>query len=145
MTELRRPRGRAPGSVIDTPGKRRRAREAAIREAGDRLCAQLLAFVSTTPRLKRTDQPTANQQAEPDMDHMLKAPIELRRMETVADVGRALDDVVAAIADGKLSPREGVLIAKIIEARRKAFESIDFKQEIDDLRREVDGERTAKP
>lgn len=79
------------------------------------------------------------------MDQMLKAPIELCRMATVADVGRALDDVVAAIAEGKLSPREGVLISKIIEARRKAFESIDFKKKLDELSKEVEGERAAKP
>jgi hypothetical protein len=79
------------------------------------------------------------------MDSLLKEPIDLCRIDTIEDVGRVLGDIVAAVASGKLTPRDGVLISKIVEARRKAFESIDFKKQMDELKQEFDDDRTAKP
>lgn len=141
MTELCRSRGRPPGSFKDTLHKRLIAGESAIDRAGLGICGRLIAFASPRRLLTTPNQDNGIS----DMDPLPMAPIDLRRMDTIDDVGQALNDVVAAIAEGHLSAREGVLISKIIEARRKSFESIDFKRQLDELSMEVRGERNSKP
>jgi len=64
-------------------------------------------------------------------------PRYLRMREIVApeDIAGALDDVLAAIGRGELTAREGLTIAKVIEARRKAMEVIEFAQRLDAIER----------
>lgn len=54
-------------------------------------------------------------------------PFDLPAMDTAADVSAAIGAVVAAVADGALSPEEGQAVAGILEARRKAIETVDIE------------------
>lgn len=57
-------------------------------------------------------------------------PVLLENMQpimTASDVVAALGQVTAAVSNGLLSPDEGVAVANIIEAQRRAFETADFE------------------
>lgn len=52
--------------------------------------------------------------------------LDLPRIETAADIAQALSAVLAAIADGTIDPDEGAIITGVIEAKRKAIETVEL-------------------
>lgn len=61
--------------------------------------------------------------------------IELPPVETPGDLVTALGAVVAAVAAGELSPEEGDAVASILDAKRRAIETIDVIARIEALER----------
>lgn len=56
--------------------------------------------------------------------------ITLPEVGTAADIGNAIGAVIAAVADGRITPDEGAAVANLIEARRKAIEITDIERRV---------------
>jgi hypothetical protein len=54
----------------------------------------------------------------------------LPSLDTAAALPKALAAVLAAVADGALTPDEGVSLAQIIESRRRAIETMELEGRI---------------
>lgn len=54
--------------------------------------------------------------------------IELPKVETVEDIAKAHASVIAAMGDGAISPEEASTIAGVLEARRRAIETVELEQ-----------------
>ena len=52
------------------------------------------------------------------------------RLDKATDLPKALGSVLTAVADGALTPDEGVSLAQIIETRRRAIETMDLEARI---------------
>ena len=55
---------------------------------------------------------------------------DLPEVETAADVLTALGSVVQAVAAGDLTPDEGLTVAGLLEAKRKAIETVEIERRI---------------
>jgi hypothetical protein len=55
---------------------------------------------------------------------------DLPKVEAAADVLSALGAVVDAVAAGDLTPDEGATVAGLLEAKRKAIETVEIKRRI---------------
>ncbi|KFB76641.1 MULTISPECIES: DUF5681 domain-containing protein [Candidatus Accumulibacter] len=56
--------------------------------------------------------------------------LELPDMDTAAGIAEAQQAVLQAVADGELLPGEAATLAGIVEARRKAVETLELEQRI---------------
>ena len=56
--------------------------------------------------------------------------IDLPTVESAADVLKALGSVVAEVACGNLTPEEGVTVAGLLEAKRKALETVELERRL---------------
>ena len=54
----------------------------------------------------------------------------LPTVETAADLLTALSEVVATMARGEITPEEAVVVANVIEAKRRTFETVELEQRI---------------
>ncbi len=61
--------------------------------------------------------------------------IELPKVETAADIVKAIGALADAVAIGDLSPEEGEAVASILDAKRKAIETTDVLARIEALER----------
>jgi hypothetical protein len=52
------------------------------------------------------------------------------RSTTAADIPDALNVILASVAQGEITPGEGVQLASIVEVRRKAIETEEFEQRL---------------
>ena len=57
-------------------------------------------------------------------------PLPLSSIRTAADTAAALGAVVAAVADGTLTPEEGQSVSAVLETQRKAIETMDLERRI---------------
>ena len=57
-------------------------------------------------------------------------PLSLPEVRTAADMTAALGAVVAAVADGTLTPDEAQSVAAVLEAQRKAVETLELERRI---------------
>lgn len=64
---------------------------------------------------------------------------ELPAIDTAADVAAATGAVALAVAEGELTPEEGQAVAGILEARRKAIETVDHENRIAALEAQREG------
>jgi len=60
----------------------------------------------------------------------------LPEAKTAEGVAEAQAVVVQAVADGEITPEEGTILAGILEARRKAVETLDHEERIASLEKE---------
>jgi ethanolamine utilization microcompartment shell protein EutS len=56
--------------------------------------------------------------------------LELPSVETAEDVVKALGVVVAETASGTITPEEAVVVAGVLEAKRKAIETVDIERRL---------------
>jgi hypothetical protein len=56
--------------------------------------------------------------------------IDLPAVETPADVVTAIGALVTAVADGALTPDEAATVAGLLEAKRRALETVDLEQRL---------------
>ena len=61
----------------------------------------------------------------------------LRPLKTAEDCAAAYDDLLTAIADGKLTPDESRLIADIVAKRAELFQNVALEAELTELRAQV--------
>lgn len=67
--------------------------------------------------------------------------IDLPPVSTASDVAAAMGAVVAAVADGRLTPEEGQAVAALLESRRKILETEDLERRIAVLEHRYEGKR----
>jgi hypothetical protein len=65
----------------------------------------------------------------------------LPALDGAADLPRALGAVLAAVADGAVTPDEGLSVAQIIETRRRTLKLVELEQRIAALEKTRDAER----
>ena len=87
----------------------------AAAKAGDMIAARLILERIAPPRKGR---PVA---------------FDLPRIDTAADVLAALGAVLGAVAAGTLTPDEGVTIAGLLDAQRRAIETADIEHRLSEL------------
>ena len=63
--------------------------------------------------------------------------IKLPKVETVADIAVAQTAVIAAMAQGDLTPDEAGTVAGVLEARRRTFETTEIEERIANLEAEA--------
>jgi hypothetical protein len=59
-----------------------------------------------------------------------RVSIELPKMDTAADLPIVQDAILNAVTGGQISPEEGVRISAIVEAKRKALETLDQERRL---------------
>ena len=59
--------------------------------------------------------------------------LEMPLINDIKDVGNAQAEILQAVANGSITPNEGERVASIIEARRRAIETIDLEARISQL------------
>ena len=59
--------------------------------------------------------------------------LELKKLEKVEDASKALGTITKAVAQGEITPLEGQSMANIIEAHRKAIETMDLERRLTEL------------
>jgi hypothetical protein len=62
----------------------------------------------------------------------------LPKIDTTADVTKALSAVVASIASGELTPEEATAVSSVIETKRKAIETQELEKRVVALERIAD-------
>ncbi len=62
--------------------------------------------------------------------------IDLPPVETAEDITAAQGAVIAAMARGEITPDDAGTIAGVLEARRRAIETVELEKRIDALERE---------
>jgi hypothetical protein len=62
--------------------------------------------------------------------------LDLPKIETAADVVKALGLVADAVGAGDLTPDEGASVAAILESKRRAIETVDFEARLSALEQE---------
>ncbi|MGE3366915.1 MAG: DUF5681 domain-containing protein [Rhizobiaceae bacterium] len=119
------PHGRRPGArnratlaaqaLLDgeAEGLARKAIELAL--AGDTVALRLCLERICPPR---RDQPVR---------------IDLPEADTAAAVAQSVAAVIAAVADGSITPDQGATLAGILDVRRKAVETLELERRIDAL------------
>jgi hypothetical protein len=60
----------------------------------------------------------------------------LPRINSAADVARALSKVIQAVANGKLAPAEGEKITTMLESVQRIIESVDLEKRVGALERQ---------
>jgi Family of unknown function (DUF5681) len=63
--------------------------------------------------------------------------VPLPPIEALADLPAAVASLVAAVADGTLSPDEGQAIAAMLETQRRTIETIELARQVDELKQQV--------
>jgi hypothetical protein len=58
---------------------------------------------------------------------------DLPRIETASDVLAALGAVVQSVAAGTLTPDEGATVAGLLDAQRRAIETVDIERRLSEL------------
>jgi hypothetical protein len=66
---------------------------------------------------------------------------DLPTMETAGDLAAALGEIAHGVADGMLTPDEGSAVAGILEAKRKALETLDLERRLQNLEMKQEGSR----
>ena len=61
----------------------------------------------------------------------------LPRVETVADIPKALGAIIKAVAQGEITPGEGQSMAAMLEAYRKGMEMADLVARVESLEQEM--------
>ena len=61
--------------------------------------------------------------------------MELPPIVTLADVGKALDEITAATVDGRLTAEEGERLTKLVETKMKFLEVVDLQARLEALER----------
>ena len=56
--------------------------------------------------------------------------LDLPEIETVADLPIALSALLSAMGHGEITPEEAVVVANVVEAKRKAIETVELEQRI---------------
>jgi hypothetical protein len=64
----------------------------------------------------------------------------LPAVETAEDVLKAQAATIRAMAAGKITPDEAATIAGVLDAKRKAIETVDLEQRIAKLEQQAEGE-----
>ena len=59
--------------------------------------------------------------------------IELPAITNLVGVGLAQSEILQAVVDGEITPNEGERIASIVEARRRAIETVELEARIAEL------------
>jgi hypothetical protein len=59
--------------------------------------------------------------------------LDLPKIETAADVTKAIAGVLSALTEGIITPNEGQSIAALLETHRKALETLQFERRIEAL------------
>ncbi len=59
-----------------------------------------------------------------------RVPLSLPRVERAEDVARALAEVIAAMAAGRISPDEAATMIAVVAAPRQAIEATEFEARI---------------
>lgn len=59
--------------------------------------------------------------------------IDLPKVETVDDISKAHEVVIAAMAIGDVTPEEANVIAGVIDAKRRAIETVELEKRIQEL------------
>ena len=59
--------------------------------------------------------------------------LKLPNMEKVEDASKALGTITKAVAQGEITPLEGQSMANIIEAHRRAIETMDLERRLTEL------------
>jgi len=62
---------------------------------------------------------------------------DLPETSTVEDVVIAYDAVLAAMADGEISPDEAATVAGVLESKRKAIETVELAEELNAMKSDV--------
>ncbi|PWU05966.1 MAG: hypothetical protein C5B51_13285 [Terriglobia bacterium] len=57
----------------------------------------------------------------------------LLKTTTAANVAQSVDDIMAGVAEGDITPGEAVQLASVLEVRRKVIETEDFERRLSDL------------
>lgn len=91
----------------------------AVAEKGDMQAARII-----------IDRVLGKPRSEPLPEAALVMPEDLR---TTADVSKATNALLQAVASGQVSPEDGQRIASIIEAKRKGIETEDLERRITEL------------
>lgn len=63
--------------------------------------------------------------------------IDLAPVETAADAAEATADITARVASGELTPREGKMIAALLESRVKLVQAAELERRVDELEHAV--------
>ena len=53
--------------------------------------------------------------------------LDLPKIETPIDLLSGLSSIVSAVADGSITPNEGAVVASLLDAKRKAMETVDIE------------------
>ena len=69
-------------------------------------------------------------------DHPIS--LELKKLEKVEDASKALGTITKAVAQGEITPLEGQSMTNIIEAHRRAIETMDLERRLTELARGKD-------
>jgi hypothetical protein len=65
--------------------------------------------------------------------------IELPTVETMADVLKAQGVAIRAMADGEITPDEAATIASVLDAKRRAIETVELEKRIAALEGKAEG------
>jgi len=63
--------------------------------------------------------------------------IELPKVETSADLSKASGAILEAVAKGEITPSEGQAVSGLVEARRKALETMELERRIAELEKNL--------
>ena len=64
--------------------------------------------------------------------------LELKKLEKVEDASKALGTITKAVAQGEITPLEGQSMANIIEAHRRAIETMDLERRLTELEEQAE-------
>jgi hypothetical protein len=67
--------------------------------------------------------------------------LDLPKIETPIDLLSGLSSVVSAVADGSITPNEGAVVASLLDAKRKAMETVDIEARV----RAIEDQSHGKP
>jgi tellurite resistance protein len=67
--------------------------------------------------------------------------LEIPRTADAQGVAEASAEVVAAVADGLITPEEGQVLSQILEARRRAIETSEHEQRLEALEKTLESRR----
>ena len=64
--------------------------------------------------------------------------LELKKLEKVEDASKALGTITKAVSQGEITPLEGQSMANIIEAHRRAIETMDLERRLTKLEEQIE-------
>ena len=67
--------------------------------------------------------------------------MELKKLEKVEDASKALGTITKAVSQGEITPLEGQSMANIIEAHRRAIETLDLERRLTELEEKAEKEQ----
>jgi hypothetical protein len=65
--------------------------------------------------------------------------LDLPKIETPEDLLSGLSSVVSAVTDGTITPQEGAVVANLLDAKRKAMETVDIEVRLRAIEEMSDG------